>query len=362
MKRGRLLRRLLAGFPVVFGVVLMLALLTACDSDGSGAIPARPTSGNVKDDAGILSSSETDEINDLIEENNKETDRVRIAVLTTREAGGDWEDWTRKVANHWGVGDKGKNNGILIAVDMEGRKTRLEVADGARSVVSDDDAQQMLDDVLDPDLKDEHYAEGIHDVTEAIYAKAEEKKNGAAARAVALPDPWWDDWVWLVLGGGMLVALSWAFRARKTGSDLARLNLTDEGREIDAEIKDFEERNPGIRVSARTRDDYMRYRVHFQYRSGKPSSVVTKESFVPGFLDQSLVKEKTLYAVGFTAWLMLYQRYPNLYAAAAAAGAAKNAAPGVYVNHHVVTSNGSSSGSSFGGGGGFSGGGASGGF
>lgn len=112
-------------------------------------MPARPESGAVLDEAGILGEDGVAQVNRVIADRNRDSDAARVAILTVDRAPEDWEDWTREVASTWGVGDAGADNGVLLAIDMGERRTRLVVADGVRQRL-DAAAAAILDEVADP--------------------------------------------------------------------------------------------------------------------------------------------------------------------------------------------------------------------
>ncbi|MBG7587777.1 TPM domain-containing protein [Rothia kristinae] len=167
--------------------VVLLLLLTACgSSSGSGGeaergVPARPESGAVLDEAGILDEDGMAQVNRVIADRNRESDAARVAVITVNRAPQDWERWTREVAGTWGVGDAGADNGVLLAIDMGERRTRLEVADGVRQRLDDDAAAAILDEVTEPALKDDEYVRGVRETVEAVYDQAEGRTPAAVA-------------------------------------------------------------------------------------------------------------------------------------------------------------------------------------
>ncbi|WP_085529118.1 TPM domain-containing protein [Kocuria massiliensis] len=312
-----------------------LFVLSACGGEKT-AVPNRPSHGNISDAADILSSDEEKKLNELIDRRNNDGDGARVAIVTVDGVDGDWEDWTKDTASHWGVGDHGKDNGALIAVDMKDRHTRIEVADGLKKTFTDDDAQTVLDDILDPGLKDDHPSQALTDTTTAIYDDA----NGV--HAVGSDRGFWArNYGWFIAGGLVLMAavvVLWAIRRERKIRKGA-----------DREIAEYERSHPGEKVTKEQRQAFRKYR---SYHRHQPADFEERERRKEEArregreLDPEDDPEVTTqYAPTFAAWLPLYVGSPEMYSGA-------GSSPGSY----------SSSGSSFGGGGGFSGGGASGSF
>ena len=61
---------------------------------------------------------------------NKTTNQIAIVTLDSIGSYTDFDLYTIDLANHWGVGEKDKNNGVLIAVSKKYRKVRIQVGDG----------------------------------------------------------------------------------------------------------------------------------------------------------------------------------------------------------------------------------------
>lgn len=319
------------------GAILLMAalvILSACGGQTTD-IPERPAHGSISDGADVLSDGEEEQLNRLIDERNG--DGARIAIVTVDGVDGDWEDWTRDTASRWGVGENGKDNGALIAVGMDQRKTRIEVADGLKKTFTDDDASTVVDETLDPGLKQGHPAQALTDTARAIYDDAD------GTHPVAADHGFWDRYTAVIALGVCLLAAAlvvWGFMRR---SHKIRAGA-------DREIAEYERSHPGEKVTKEQRKAFRRYReIHREEPEGFEDQQRRRaEARRDGReLDpEDDPAATTQYVPSFAAWLPLYAANPAMYNGISSSGA-----------------NGSSySGSSFGGGAGFSGGGASGSF
>ena len=112
-------------------------------------IPVRPDPPKLVNDlAGVLSPEQLSALESKLVDFNRKTS-TQIAILTVKSLGGyDKADFAFKTAELWGIGQKGKNNGILILVkpkiDNEKGEVFVAVGYGLESVVPDAVARQAL--------------------------------------------------------------------------------------------------------------------------------------------------------------------------------------------------------------------------
>lgn len=134
---------------VIIGIVLMIVIRLG-SSSGSGkdvpktaAIPDSPQS-YVLDAAGVLSGDEERKLNDRLEKYDRKTGN-QIAVLLVRTTGKESiEKYSYKVASKWGIGQKDRNNGVLVTIATEDRKDRIEVGKGLEGDVTDSRSGRIL--------------------------------------------------------------------------------------------------------------------------------------------------------------------------------------------------------------------------
>lgn len=314
-------RRLSALPALAAAGVLTLAPLAFAPAQAAD-LPAAPASGNIRDDADLLTDTEEDSLNDLIDQKNRGTDRARFAIYTTDQSPTDLPAYATDLGNAWGVGDQGKDNGAVLVIDMEGRETFIAVADGAGDYISDSEAETIANDVLGPYLTDGNYAAGLEATIDEVYTAAE--TESADSNLI----------LWGVLGTlGAVAAIivGWVFR------DYRKVK-----RDAEDEMRRAKEENPGLSIPDDMRRDYIKYRYANRTAPADPDQ---REAELAEQEEENK-DTYTRYAPTFSTWLPLYATMPHLYSGS---------------NHVPENSAGSggsfSGGSSFGGGGGFSGGG-----
>lgn len=123
---------------------LLATLMTASPALArETSIPEKPAL-YMRDDAGALSGSQEDSLNSMLEEYDRKTGN-QIAVLLVRTTGDETiEKYSYRVASRWGMGQKGKDNGILVTIATDDHKDRIEVGKGLEEYVTDSRAGRML--------------------------------------------------------------------------------------------------------------------------------------------------------------------------------------------------------------------------
>ncbi len=107
-------------------VVLSCLLLLSLSTLALGQEFPKPV-GWVNDFAQVISPEYRTRIEALIAELNQKTG-AEIAVVTMPTIGDEeYTEYANRLYEAWGIGQKGKDNGILIFVTVKERKVRIEV-------------------------------------------------------------------------------------------------------------------------------------------------------------------------------------------------------------------------------------------
>jgi uncharacterized protein len=138
--------------------------------------------GPVSDFAALLTEAQRDALTARLRATENKTG-AQIAVVTLRSLeGGQIDDFAEKLFKKWGIGQKGKNNGVLLLVALGDRKARIEVGYGLEPILPDALAGRVLDDELFPEFRQARYADGLHRATERVATIIE--KNEPAPRGL----------------------------------------------------------------------------------------------------------------------------------------------------------------------------------
>lgn len=117
--------------------------------------------GYVNDYADILSSKAKAKLTALSAEiENKTTSQLAILTIDTTSPL-DIETYAVKIFEKWGIGQKGKNNGVLILAAVKDRALRIEVGYGLEGAIPDALARNIIEKSIIPFFKKGDYDEGI---------------------------------------------------------------------------------------------------------------------------------------------------------------------------------------------------------
>ena len=124
---------------------LALAIVTVCLIAFSvAAIDVPYLTGRVTDNAEILDADARTRLDDLLRAHEQATGN-QIAVLTVPTLDGESiEDFSTRVFGTWKLGQKGKDNGVLVVVVPRDRRMRIEVGYGLEGVLPDAAASRIV--------------------------------------------------------------------------------------------------------------------------------------------------------------------------------------------------------------------------
>ncbi len=156
--------------------VVRLAATLAVAVVGLGLALARPAlgvdvpylTGRVVDEANILSPAVEQNIAQMSERHEKASgDQIVVLTLPSLE-GESIEGYATRVFEAWKLGQKGKDNGVLVIVAPNDRKMRIEVGYGLEGTLTDAAAARIIREVMTPQFKSGNFEAGIQNGVTAI--------------------------------------------------------------------------------------------------------------------------------------------------------------------------------------------------
>jgi uncharacterized protein len=187
------MRSLSRSLPVLY-VLAVLWVLSLLFPLAAAARDIPKFSGWVVDEANLLSPEQKQRLAEKLEQFKQQTTN-QVAVLTIDSLDDeDLADYANKVARAWGVGEKGKDNGVLLLVAKNDRKMRIEVGYGLEPVLTDLQTKVIQDEVIIPYFKRGDFGGGIEAGVDAILSTIQGKPfqpapQPAAERGNGRPDP-----------------------------------------------------------------------------------------------------------------------------------------------------------------------------
>ncbi len=167
----------------VYGAIWFL-MIGAASVVYAVEIPALPLA-PVVDLAGIIDNSVKTKLNRYMRELEQKT-TVQVAILTIKSLEGQpLEDLSITIAHEkWKLGQKGKENGVLVMVAVADRKYRIEVGYGLEGILPDSRVGSIGRQYLVPYFKKGDYSNGIYAAALVI---ANEIANDAGVIISGLP-------------------------------------------------------------------------------------------------------------------------------------------------------------------------------
>ena len=157
----------------IFG--LMWCLCAVADE----IIPPAPTH-YFNDYANTISSTNAAMLDATLENYERESsDQIVVAVFPKMQSDAPIKDYTMRIFNSWGVGQKGKNNGITLFVFIQDHKMYLNVGKGLEKALPDATCKQILDTKILPRFKQKDFDGGLSAGVSAIIAATKGAYQGS---------------------------------------------------------------------------------------------------------------------------------------------------------------------------------------
>jgi len=147
---------------------LVLLLWFGTNLFGQNVLP-KPTSYlSVVDETATLTAAENEALTKKLDAFKAATGHELVIVLVNSLNGSSVETYANTLFNNWGIGKKGKDNGVLLLVAINDRKMRIETGYGVEAVLTDAEAARVLDELLTPHFKKKEFYEGMELATNYI--------------------------------------------------------------------------------------------------------------------------------------------------------------------------------------------------
>jgi len=141
--------------------------------------------GFVSDFAGVLTSDEKDQLEGLSKE-VREANGTELVIVTVEKVGGDFDTIRVDYFNEQGIGQKGKDNGILILLATRDKKIGITTGRGMEAVLPDSLCKEIIDTKGIPCFEDRdngQFGKGLIAIAEelASYIKGEESARSGTS-------------------------------------------------------------------------------------------------------------------------------------------------------------------------------------
>ncbi|HEX4294161.1 MAG TPA: TPM domain-containing protein [Rhizomicrobium sp.] len=161
-------RALLRVAYVLVGI-LSLAWLSLNPVEAAPDFPA--LTGRVVDEAGVLSDGTKRELDGILAGDQEQFGGRQIVVVTVKSLQGqEIEEYGYQLGRHWGIGQKGKNNGAIVIVAPKEHAARIEVGYGLEGEMTDAKSRILIERTMLPQFRKGDYNAGVLAGTKAVLA------------------------------------------------------------------------------------------------------------------------------------------------------------------------------------------------
>jgi len=126
----------------------------------------------VNDFANMLAPFQQQALEQKLDAYNDSTSSAIVIITVNDLQGYDIAQVSLKYLRDWGVGMKGKDNGVVILVSKNDHKARIETGYGMEGVLPDILAKQIIDERMIPFFKNNDYYAGFNNAVDAIIQAA----------------------------------------------------------------------------------------------------------------------------------------------------------------------------------------------
>jgi uncharacterized protein len=189
-----------------------------------GAYTPPPLNGHVVDTTGSLKPDEVRELDLTIDAMGNDVG-FALVVLVTDLGGTPIEDIAYTAFNTWGIGEKGKDNGVLLVIAPKERRVRIETGKGVGGALPDLKTNDIIRQTIAPYLEKGQLRTAIEDgaiaIAQALRADASWKRSetqtrgptgGGGATTATMPSSWK-----IIIGVVVAIVFLGMFRRRRRG-------------------------------------------------------------------------------------------------------------------------------------------------
>lgn len=147
----------------ILSALTLLILLCFSIVNAEVTYPAPTALKYVNDYTSTLDETTKQYIVSVGKELEDKTGAQEVVVIIDSLQGNDISVYANELFRTWGIGEKTKNNGLLILIALKDRQWRVEVGTGLEGAVTDIYSARVMDNIAAPKFKDGNYSQGIKD-------------------------------------------------------------------------------------------------------------------------------------------------------------------------------------------------------
>jgi uncharacterized protein len=150
-------------------IALCLAAIVAINAPAAEVVPPKPAA-YFNDYAGVVSKEAANRFNEQLAQFERDTsNQVVVAVFPKMQSDSDVADYTQRVAQAWGVGQKEQRNGAVLFVFTQDRKMFIQVGYGLEGALPDLTAFDITEYRIKPHFRNNDYEGGLGEGIDSIF-------------------------------------------------------------------------------------------------------------------------------------------------------------------------------------------------
>lgn len=152
---------LISSKKMISKILIVIALLLTLFQTVSSAVVSPTRDFYVNDYANLLSEETKQYIINVNAELQSKTGAQIVVVTIPSLEGQSLEEYANQLFREFCIGDKNKNNGLLLLLALKERQFRVEVGNGLEGILPDGKTGRIQNEYIIPYLKENNWNEGI---------------------------------------------------------------------------------------------------------------------------------------------------------------------------------------------------------
>jgi len=145
-------------------ILFLVAGITVAQEIPEPMVPKRL----VNDFTGLLTEQQQMTLNNKLLDFNNQTSTQIYTITYDDLQGYPVNEFAYQLATKWGIGQQGKDNGILLLVSPANRKVTIQTGYGLEGAVPDAIAKRLIENVITPAFKQGNYYAGLDSATSVL--------------------------------------------------------------------------------------------------------------------------------------------------------------------------------------------------
>jgi uncharacterized protein len=195
------------------GFLAGLLVAALCVATAALALTFPALSGRVVDQANIIPADTRGAIEQKLADLEAKSGIQLVVATVSSLEGQEIEPYANQLFREWKLGEKAKNNGVLLLVAPNERRVRIEVGYGLEGTLTDALSKVIITNAITPRFKAGNFGDGVtrgvDDIITVLTTDASEWQQRPSLRLAASPNPASDPVNWVLVAGliGLVVLL-----------------------------------------------------------------------------------------------------------------------------------------------------------